>query len=136
MNAGDTQSEDIAAASEELARLAKALGHPHRIAILRLLRTCNPCICGDIVEQMPIAQSTVSQHLKKLKEAGWVDGEIEGPRTCYCIDKATLSRILTLIRSLLDSPEDSTDLQTGPKPIRIGCCGDRKDKRPADANTP
>ncbi|MCU0435719.1 MAG: metalloregulator ArsR/SmtB family transcription factor [Bacteroidia bacterium] len=70
----------------ELAQLTKALGHPARIAILELLIEKNACICGDLVEELPLSQSTVSQHLKALKEAGLVQGEIEGPRTCYCID--------------------------------------------------
>jgi ArsR family transcriptional regulator, arsenate/arsenite/antimonite-responsive transcriptional repressor len=84
---------------EDLARLARALGHPHRVAILRFLRERNACICGEIVDVLPVAQSTVSQHLKKLKEAGWITGEIEGPRTCYCLNEAALSRF----RELLDS---------------------------------
>ncbi|HEY3295629.1 MAG TPA: arsenite methyltransferase [bacterium] len=94
---------------EELARLAKALGHAHRVAILRFLRSCAACICGDIVEQMPIAQSTVSQHLKKLKAAGWIDGEIEGPRTCYCINDAALARF----RELIEILERPTVYKTG-----------------------
>jgi ArsR family transcriptional regulator len=93
-------SENQTAADEELARLARALGHPHRVAILRYLRNCNACVCGQIVEQLPIAQSTVSQHLKKLKEAGWIEGEIEGPRTCYCINEQAFARFRDLIKSL------------------------------------
>jgi ArsR family transcriptional regulator len=88
------------ASDEELAKLARALGHPHRIAIMRLLHCCNTCICGDIVDRLPIAQSTVSQHLKKLKEAGWIQGEIEGPRTCYCINPQVFERFRNLINSL------------------------------------
>jgi len=84
----------------EVARLARALGHPHRVAILRYLRSCNACICGQIVERLPIAQSTVSQHLKKLKEAGWIQGEIEGPRTCYCINERALERFRELVKGL------------------------------------
>lgn len=98
MEAIEKQFVDVE--SEELARLARALGHPHRIAILRFLRCCNACICGDIVDQLPIAQSTVSQHLKKLKEAGWIQGEIDGPRTCYCIAPQTLARFRDLIERL------------------------------------
>ncbi|TVQ05217.1 MAG: ArsR family transcriptional regulator [Balneolaceae bacterium] len=68
------------------AELAKALGHPARIAILRLLSERNTCICGDITDVLPLAQSTVSQHLKALKTAGLIKGEVEGVRTCYCLD--------------------------------------------------
>ena len=71
-----------------LARFAKALGHPARIAILRLLAQRQACICGDIVEEIPLAQSTISQHLKELKNAGLIKGEIEGASICYCIDEA------------------------------------------------
>lgn len=70
-----------------LANYAKALSHPARIAILNLLLKKQSCICGDIVEELPISQSTVSQHLKELKEAGLIKGEIEGASICYCIDE-------------------------------------------------
>ncbi|OGO70376.1 MAG: transcriptional regulator [Chloroflexi bacterium RBG_19FT_COMBO_56_12] len=73
-----------------LARMFKALGNPVRLEILRLLAECQQCICGDIVAVLPLAQSTVSQHLKVLKEAGLIRGEIEGPATCYCIDNEGL----------------------------------------------
>ena len=71
---------------QRLAQMFKALGNPVRMEILRQLASCNRCICGDIVAALPLAQSTVSQHLKVLKEAGLILGEIEGPATCYCID--------------------------------------------------
>jgi ArsR family transcriptional regulator len=77
---------EFSEADQRLAETAKALGHPARIAILRVLAQRGTCICGEIVEVLPLAQSTVSQHLKALKEAGLIQGEIEGPRTCYCID--------------------------------------------------
>ncbi len=83
----------------ELAVLSRAIGHPHRVAILRCLLRRKACICGEIVDILPVAQSTVSQHLKKLKEAGWILGEIEGPRTCYCINPKTLKRFKSLIDS-------------------------------------
>ena len=85
---------------EVLARLAQALGHPARVAIVRLLRERTTCICGEIVEVLPLAQSTVSQHLKVLKEAGWVQGEVDGPRMCYCLNPATLERFRALIEEL------------------------------------
>jgi ArsR family transcriptional regulator, arsenate/arsenite/antimonite-responsive transcriptional repressor len=78
---------------EELAALTKAVGHPARVQILRLLVRCESCICGDIVDELPLAQSTVSQHLKVLKEAGLIRGEIDGPRVCYCIEPRTLRRL-------------------------------------------
>ncbi len=87
-------------ADEELAMLAKALGHPARVQILRLLVRREACICGDIVDELPLAQSTVSQHLKVLKEAGLIRGEIDGPRVCYCIEPRTVRRFKSLIGSL------------------------------------
>ena len=86
--------------TEELASLCKALGHPVRIKILRHLLTEDRCICGRIVEILPLAQSTVSQHLKILKESGLVQGEVEGPRTCYCINKIKLSRLFENMSAL------------------------------------
>ena len=83
----DTDLKD----SEELAFLCKALAHPARIKILRHLLHEDRCICGRIVEVLPLAQSTVSQHLKILKESGLVQGEIEGPSTCYCVNKKRLT---------------------------------------------
>jgi ArsR family transcriptional regulator len=87
-------------ADEELALLAKAVGHPARVQILRLLVRRDACICGDIVDELPLAQSTVSQHLKVLKDAGLVRGEIDGPRVCYCIEPRTLRRLKALVGSL------------------------------------
>jgi len=71
---------------QDLAEFAKALAHPARIAILKVLAERNECICGEIVDILPLAQSTVSQHLKELKNAGLIDGTIDGPRSCYCIN--------------------------------------------------
>jgi len=84
-----------------LAEACKALGHPARIAIMRHLIEVDKCVCGRIVEAMPLAQSTVSQHLKILKEAGLVRGEVEGPSTCYCVDKENLARVGGAIGALL-----------------------------------
>lgn len=69
-----------------LASIAKALSHPARIAILEVLIRRQSCVCGDIVDELPLAQATVSQHLKELKAVGLIKGEIEGKRVCYCID--------------------------------------------------
>lgn len=74
----------------ELAAWAKALGHPARVAILRVLAERGTCICGEIVDDLPLAQATVSQHLKTLKQAGFVQGHIDGPRSCYCLNPSTL----------------------------------------------
>ena len=71
---------------QDLAAFAKAIAHPARIAILKVLAQRNECICGEIVEILPLAQSTISQHLKELKNAGLIDGTIDGPRSCYCIN--------------------------------------------------
>jgi ArsR family transcriptional regulator, arsenate/arsenite/antimonite-responsive transcriptional repressor len=86
------QGKETKLTKEELrmARMFKALGNPVRLEILRHLSSCTYCICGDIVAALPLAQSTVSQHLKVLKEAGLIRGEIEGPATCYCIDQEGL----------------------------------------------
>jgi len=83
---GLTKSDEFTVRDNRLARYAKALGHPARVAILRLLAKRQSCVCGDIVQELPISQSTVSQHLKELKEAGLIQGEIDGPRVCYCIN--------------------------------------------------
>jgi len=88
------------AADQELAELAKALAHPARVQILRLLVRKNACICGEIVDELPLAQSTVSQHLKILKEAGLVRGDVDGPRVCYCIEPRALRRLKSLVGSL------------------------------------
>ncbi len=78
--------EEFIKAEQELAQFAKALSHPARIAILKVLAQKNECVCGEIVDVLPLAQSTVSQHLKELKEAGLIKGTIEGPKSCYCIN--------------------------------------------------
>ncbi|PCC73412.1 transcriptional regulator, ArsR family [Nannocystis exedens] len=87
-------------ADHELAALAKAVGHPARVQILRLLSRRASCVCGEIVDVLPLAQSTVSQHLKVLKDAGLVRGEIDGPRTCYCLDPRTMRRFKALLGGL------------------------------------
>lgn len=84
----------------ELAELAKAIAHPARVRILRLLVERNSCVCGDIVEELPLSQSTVSQHLKQLKDAGLIQGEIDGPRVCYCVNAARLKRLKVLIAGI------------------------------------
>ncbi len=87
-------------ADAELASLCKALGHPARVHILRLLARRNACVCGELVGELDLAQSTVSQHLKVMKEAGLVQGEVDGPRVGYCLDPRTLRRLKALVGSL------------------------------------
>ena len=83
-------------ADEELAELTKAIGHPARVKILRLLAMRNSCVCGELVDELPLAQSTVSQHLKVLKDAGLIRGTISGPRTCYCLEPRAVRRLKAL----------------------------------------
>jgi DNA-binding transcriptional ArsR family regulator len=94
----------------EVAVLAKALGHPARVRILRLLLGQKSCFCGEIVEHLPLAQATVSQHLKVLRDAGLIQGEIEGPRTCYWADADRLARLHDLVGGLLG---DAVELEDG-----------------------
>jgi ArsR family transcriptional regulator len=79
--------------ADELAKLAWAIAHPARVKILSILLTRSTCVCGELVDAMPLAQSTVSQHLKILKESGLVQGEIDGPKVCYCVNSDMLSRL-------------------------------------------
>lgn len=88
------------AADDELAMLAKAIAHPARVQILRMLVRKTACVCGDIVDELPLAQSTVSQHLKVLKEAGLIRGEVDGPRVCYCIEPGALRRLKVLVAGI------------------------------------
>jgi ArsR family transcriptional regulator len=88
-----------------LARYAKALGHPARIAILKFLASSNTCFCGQIVDELPIAQATVSQHLKELKDAGLIQGTIEPPKVRYCIDPENWKKAKKLITKFMkESP--------------------------------
>lgn len=87
-------------ADEELAAFAKALGHPARVQILRILSARTTCACGEIVRDLPLAQSTVSEHLRILKEAGLVVGEVTGPRVSYCVDPNALRRFKRLVAGL------------------------------------
>jgi DNA-binding transcriptional ArsR family regulator len=77
------------------AKLAKALSHPVRIRILEILAGRSGCVCGGLVDLLPLAQSTVSQHLRELREAGLIQGDVDGPRTCYCLDRKALSKART-----------------------------------------
>ena len=87
---------------QRLAQLAKAMGHPARIAILEFLAANDSCVCGDIVKELPLSQSTVSQHLKELKQAGLIKGTIEGPKVCYCLDMTTMQIVQDSFSSIVD----------------------------------
>jgi DNA-binding transcriptional ArsR family regulator len=94
------KKEEFSSKEQSLAAFAKAISHPARIAILNVLAKKNECICGEIVEILPLAQSTVSQHLKELKIAGLIDGTVDGPRSCYCINWKAFEKFNTEFASL------------------------------------
>ena len=100
---GLTKTEEFTRAQNELAGITKALGHPARIAILQFLIKSNTCFCGDIVEHLPLSQSTVSQHLSELKKVGLIKGDINGPSVCYCIDERAWSRAGKIINAIFES---------------------------------
>lgn len=90
---GATKTEHFTSKQNSIATIAKALGHPARVAILEYLMKVDSCICGDIVNELPLAQPTISQHLKELKNAGLIKGNIEGNAICYCVDEKTTVRM-------------------------------------------
>ena len=100
MTGEDLRPVEGSAADAELATLAKAVGHGARIRILRMLARRDACFCGDIVKELPLAQSTVSQHLKILKDSGLIRGDIDGPAVCYCVEPRALRRLKALIAAL------------------------------------
>jgi ArsR family transcriptional regulator, arsenate/arsenite/antimonite-responsive transcriptional repressor len=103
---GLTKTEYFTPQQNQLANIAKALGHPARVAIIEfLLKTNNTCICGDIVNELPLAQPTVSQHLKELKNAGIITGNIEGTAICYCIDEKAIQFLKGFFDNILDGLE-------------------------------
>lgn len=106
---GLAKLDEFTVKDNRIARYAKALGHPARVAILKVLIGRRSCICGDIVDELPLSQSTVSQHLKELKEAGLVQGDIDGAKVCYCIDPKEWALARKAILELLDSfvPQDA-----------------------------
>lgn len=91
------KKKEYTQAQIEMANLAKALGHPARMAIMDYLASVDTCICGDIVDELPLAQSTVSQHLKELRNADLIQGTIEGNAICYCINTETLQKFKNYI---------------------------------------
>jgi predicted transcriptional regulator len=100
---GLTKTDNFTKKQNELAILAKALGHPARIAIIEYLTRAQSCVCGDIVNELPLSQSTVSQHLKELKSAGLIKGTIEGPSVCYCINNEVWQAAKVQFESLFAS---------------------------------
>lgn len=109
---GATKAEGFTRKQNEAATMLKALGHPARIAIIEHLMSVNACVCGDIVSELPLAQPTVSQHLKELKNAGLIRGEIEGNSICYCIDESGFKKLQSYL----------TEISTGLKQRAAKCC--------------
>lgn len=109
---GASKLEDYSVRQLKLAKYANALSHPARIAILEVLLKRQTCICGDIVDELPISQSTVSQHLKALKESGLIKGSIDGVTVCYCIDELAWKEAETLLSKVFQ------DLY----PLPVTCC--------------
>ncbi|MEM6526407.1 MAG: metalloregulator ArsR/SmtB family transcription factor [Bacteroidota bacterium] len=108
---GISKTEKFTENQNQIAALAKVLGHPARIAILEYLADRNSCVCGDIVDELPLSQSTVSQHLKELKNVGLVKGTIEGPSMCYCIDAEVWAKAQTRIKNFFDEVD-----------VHMNCC--------------
>ena len=106
------KKEEFSTKEQSLANFAKAVSHPARIAILSVLAKRNQCICGEIVEVLPLAQSTVSQHLKELQKAGLIKGETDGPRSCFCINWKAFEKF----------NEDFNSLFEKLKEINAKCC--------------
>ena len=102
---GATKTDHFSDNQNEIAIIAKALGHPARVAIVEYLAKINECVCGKIVEIMPLAQPTVSQHLKELKNAGIIKGEVEGNSICYCINRKTIEKFSQYFFTLLKYTE-------------------------------
>ena len=106
----NVKTEHFTLKQNNIATIAKALGHPARVAIVEYLMKVDTCICGDIVNELPLAQPTISQHLKELKNAGIIKGQISGTSVCYCLSDAHLDAILTLIHTInLSIPKSCCD---------------------------
>lgn len=100
---GITKSKKFTESQNRRADLYKALGHPARIAIIEFIINQDSCVCGDIVDELPLSQSTISQHLKELKDVGIIKGDIEGVKTCYCIDDDVWAELDDVNRLLTSS---------------------------------
>ncbi|TYB80137.1 winged helix-turn-helix transcriptional regulator [Bizionia gelidisalsuginis] len=106
---GITKSEIFTLQQNEIATFAKVFGHPARVAILQHLFKINTCVCGDLVSIIGLAQPTISQHLKELKNLGLIKGTIEGTSVCYCIDKDNWLNMKTIMITFLDQDYSETD---------------------------
>ncbi|MEO1262348.1 MAG: metalloregulator ArsR/SmtB family transcription factor [Bacteroidota bacterium] len=98
---GLTKSTSFTAEQNRIAELAKAFAHPARVAIVQYLLKTNSCVCGDIVDALPLSQSTVSQHLKEMKKAGIITGSVEPPKVCYCINPTVWEEVKLVFNGLL-----------------------------------
>ena len=105
---GATKSDIFTKDQNNIALIAKAIGHPARIAILQYLLQKNACVCGDIVGEIGLAQATVSQHLKELKQAGLIKGDIDGRNVCYCIDNTKWDIVKDLLFQFFDQKQDTS----------------------------
>src|SRR3954471_2921070 len=101
---GATKSDLFTKEQNDIANMAKALAHPARIAILQYLVKKNACVCGDLVDELGLAQATTSQHLKELKTAGLIQGNIEGASVCYCIDPKVWKQYQLLFAAFFKEP--------------------------------
>ena len=106
---GITKTTQFTIEQNRKAELFKALGHPARIAIIEFIIQQNSCVCGDIVDELPLSQSTISQHLKELKSVGIIKGEIEGAKTCYCIDEVVWQELDQINKTLIESYSNKND---------------------------
>ena len=100
---GATKSAAFTEEQNELSILFKALGHPARIAIIQFILSSKSCICGDLVDELPLSQATVSQHLKELKSANIIQGSIEGNSICYCLNPETLAKFKSIIDEFIEA---------------------------------
>ena len=100
---GASKADAFSVEQQDLASLSKALAHPARIAIIQYLMNVDSCICGDIVNELPLAQPTISQHLKELKAAGIIKGTVEGTSVCYCLDTKNLTMVQSFIEAMSSS---------------------------------
>lgn len=106
---GASKSDQFSTQHNEIANMAKALAHPARIAILEYLLTVPSCICGDIVNELPLAQPTISQHLKEMKNAGLIKGTVEGTAICYCVDENNINKLQQYFKSIAEKIDFKTN---------------------------
>lgn len=112
------KTEDFSVRANKIARYAKAMGHPARVAIMQFLLKRKKCVCGDIVDEIPLAQSTISQHLKELKNVGLIQGEISGVHVCYCINEIKWNEACRVLNSILKPIESSNNCCVVPEIVK------------------